>query len=258
MDNYMQSLVRPACLLFLAAAAVSAQTMAPAGSFGFLVNASYDDPSSNNGLALRGVMNFDGAGNVTGSYTSESGATDTQAAQTNTASFTGTYSSNPDGTGSLTITNDSGTSLTFAMVIADGGQGLLLAMTNLGGGGSASHTAISGVARAAYVGGPMKGSYAAELTNTPAPAGTALGVLTFDGAGNVTLSATFVGGGESSTQPSVQTKTYMGTYTSNPDGSGAINLGNPAPFVITDGGSGALVLLTNQASGVTSGIARRQ
>jgi hypothetical protein len=40
---------------------VSAQSNSLSGSFGFLLNAQYPDPSSNSGLALLGVMNLDGA-----------------------------------------------------------------------------------------------------------------------------------------------------------------------------------------------------
>jgi len=50
---------------------VAAQSTSPSGSFGFLINASYSDPYQTNGSAFLGLMNFDGAGNVTGSYTSE-------------------------------------------------------------------------------------------------------------------------------------------------------------------------------------------
>src|SRR5437660_10974729 len=70
--------------------AVSAQSMAPSGSFGFLINASYRDPSQTNGSAILGVMNFDGAGSVTGTYAAEP---DTAAAQNVAGTLTGTYSS---------------------------------------------------------------------------------------------------------------------------------------------------------------------
>jgi hypothetical protein len=60
-------------LAYLAPGSVAAQSAPLSGSYGFLINASYADPSNNYGFALLGVMNFDGVGNITGSYTSEAG-----------------------------------------------------------------------------------------------------------------------------------------------------------------------------------------
>ena|SRR5438874_2671096 len=68
--------------------AVAAQSTPPSGSFGFLISASYSDPSQTNGTAFLGLMNFDGSGNVTGSYTSEP---DTQPDHTNAGTLTGTF-----------------------------------------------------------------------------------------------------------------------------------------------------------------------
>jgi hypothetical protein len=94
--------------------AVSAQSTPPSGSFGFLINTWLSTGSSDHGAAVLGVMNFDKAGNVTGPYTFEIGGNSTQAAQTVAGTFTGTYSSNPDGTGSVTIALDAGITATFA------------------------------------------------------------------------------------------------------------------------------------------------
>ena len=73
------------------------------GSFGFLINASIAGTSTDSGTAILGVMNFDGAGNVTGSYNFQLGASANQAGQSAAGTFTGTYSSNPDGTGTISI-----------------------------------------------------------------------------------------------------------------------------------------------------------
>ena len=51
----------PALTLICSVTYVSAQSMPPSGSFGFLVNASYVNPSRGNGWAMLGAMNFDGA-----------------------------------------------------------------------------------------------------------------------------------------------------------------------------------------------------
>ena len=116
----------------------NAQSTSLSGPYGFLISASTNDPAEGNGTAVLGVMNFDGAGNVTGTYTLQNGASGGQAAQTAAGKLTGTYSSNSDGTGSVTITLDIGIGLTFATVITDGGQALQLVGTNCsgcGGGG---------------------------------------------------------------------------------------------------------------------------
>jgi hypothetical protein len=266
--NYSRSFSRLAAVLVLTLTllrAVAAQSTSPSGSYGYLLTASYSDPSKTNGSALLGVMNFDGTGNVTGSYTSEP---DTQPAHTNAGTFTGTYSSNPDHTGSITIKLDTGTTLTFAMVIADGGQGIQLVATDCSGGcgiggANLAQAAFSGIARAAYTGAP-NGSYGVLGAQSPNVAAS-VGVASFDGAGNLTLSLTYVAPGGSSPQPFLFTGTQSGTYSLNPDGSGAFNIvagvsnAQTWVFVITDGGSGLLFLQTRRSGdGVSFGTGRLQ
>jgi hypothetical protein len=252
--------------------AVSAQSTSPNGSFGFLLNDSYFMRPNNNGGAILGVMNFDGAGSVTGSYTYQIGALRAQAAQTIAETFTGTYSSKPDGTGSVTLAGDPlPLTATYAMVIADGGQSLQLVMTNCAFGSNGCNffaTVNSGIARVAKA-GSLNGSYGFQFNNSPVPTGT-LGVMRFDGAGNVAMSSTSVGAGKDDTsgQAPVSSGTLTGTYSINPDGSGTINFpaapGQSAnstyAFVITDGGSGLLVLRTdaNPGANVSFGTARLQ
>jgi hypothetical protein len=245
--------------------AVSAQSTLPSGSFGFLLNSWLAPTTNDSGTAILGLMNLDGAGNVTGPVIFQRGSTSTKAAQSVAAKLTGTYSSNPDGTGIVTATVAGALTFTFAMVIADGGQSLQLVGTHLIG-GNAGGEVIDGFARAAYA-GPLKGSYAFQLNNSPVPAGT-IGVMSFDGAGNVAASFTSVGVGSDPSQPPVSSGTNTGTYSINPDGSGTINLASSSgqfanstfAFVITDSGSGLLLLQTTGATGsnVSSGAARLQ
>src|SRR6185503_15160246 len=110
----------------LACSSAYAQTTPPKGSFGFLINFWQTKTNTDvNGAAILGIMNFDGMGNVSGSATSEIGATDKQPSQAGSVKLTGSYSTNTDGTGSLTITLDQvGITITFATVITDSGQGL--------------------------------------------------------------------------------------------------------------------------------------
>jgi hypothetical protein len=121
------------------------QSNAPVGSFGFQLN------------NVVGVLNIDGAGNVTGNYTSLNGGTTTVQSGT----LAGTYSSNSNGIGGMNIAIDSGSNgnVTFSVVITDGGAGLLLLQTgsadqgNNGGGngggnnGGCSNNSLSGIAR---------------------------------------------------------------------------------------------------------------
>ena len=250
-------------VLTLTLTVVSAQSMPPSGSFGLLINASYSDLSNNNGFTVLGVINFDGAGNVAGTYTVELGSSRTQTSQPITGTFTGTYSSNPDGTGTLTSIADNGTIFTFATASTDGGQGLQLVGTSCSTCDIGGTSIISGFARNAYT-GSLNGSYGFQLTNSPIPSAS-VGVVNFDGAGNVTMSLTFVGLSGTVGKPNIFTGTSTGTYSVNSDGSGNITLtaanGNTQTyvFVITDGGSGLLLLQTNRAgNGVQFGTARRQ
>src|SRR3989442_288113 len=94
----------------------SAEGAAPSGSYGFILTSD----------GVVGLMNFDGAGNFTGSFTSteSSGAI-------NTGTVAGTYTTKGDGTGSMTLAitaadGSSRGSVTLAMAITDGGSGLYL------------------------------------------------------------------------------------------------------------------------------------
>ena len=247
------------------------QTTSLSGPYGFLVNAASFMRPNNNGTGVLGMLNFDGAGNVTGSYTFEQGLKGPNKPTQNIAgSLTGTYSINPDGTGTTTLNLDAGLTVTFAMVIGSGGQSLHLVMTNcfVGGEGCNNFASMtSGYARAAQA-GPLIGSYALELNSSPNPNGT-VGVLNFDGTGNVTLSFTTVAPGQDDTtgQMPVTTGSLSGTYSANSDGTGSIafngSIGASATssfvYAMTDGGSRLLLLMTDGTlSDVWYGSARQQ
>ena len=208
------------------------------GSFGFLASSSYVAPTGNNGWAMLGVMNFDGAGNASGTYT---------------AQFAGGPPQVPTATGTFT----------GAIVITDGGNGFQLVATSCSGSGcDVAGTLISGFARAAYAGGSPNGTYGFQLSITP-NAAAGIGTASFDGAGNVTLAGSFVGPGQGQspvTQAQVSTQTQTGTYSMNPNGSGKMSF-SPQEFglVMVDGGSAVLVLqLHRSGNGVQFGVARLQ
>ena len=91
------------CLSYLIAAnrLWAAPVTSPNGSYGILLN---QWPSSNTGndktSGLVGVLNFDGAGNVTATYTKDF--------TVKTGTATGTYSPNPDGSNTVNLTFDDG------------------------------------------------------------------------------------------------------------------------------------------------------
>ncbi|HYL37087.1 MAG TPA: hypothetical protein VEV17_14320 [Bryobacteraceae bacterium] len=259
----------PALTLICSSTYAFAQGMPPSGSFGFVVSASYVSPTDTNGWAMLGVMNFDGAGNVTGTYHAQYAGGPPPLITPNPGTFSGTYSSNPDGTGSVMITLDVGFTLTFAIVITDSGNGFQLAATSCAGSGcDITGTLINGFARAANTGGSPVGSYGFQLNLTP-NAAALIGVASFDGAGNITFSDNFVGRGQGQppvSQAEVDSESVTGTYSVNPDGSGAISLmpagggqGHSYAMVSVDGGSAVLLLQTNRpGNGVEFGIARLQ
>ena len=228
------------------------------GSFGYLISSASSIQSQAGGVGLMGIINLDGAGNVSGTYIFQTDANDPKGARTLTGTLSGTYSNNPDGTGAITLNPDSGGSLGLVMVIADGGQSMQLAVTSSNG-VDMSNSAAGGLARAAAP-VTLSGSFAFELNNSPIPAVT-VGVATFDGAGNATVSFTSAGPGGNNPQPQVSNGNITGTYSVNADGSGTVNLGSNGTFafVITDGGSGLLLLRTNgTTNSVSTGTARLQ
>jgi hypothetical protein len=89
----------PLLTLTLPCAAFAQTTAPPSGSFGFRLNNPLDPQSTDGGTAILGVMNFDGAGNVAGSFTSVGDGIDPTRTLISTGSLSGTYAVNPDGSG---------------------------------------------------------------------------------------------------------------------------------------------------------------
>jgi hypothetical protein len=102
----------------------SAQGTTPSGSYSFLLN-SWPD-ANNRPAGFTGILNL-GGGKINGSYAFANGRTTAFS-----GTLTGTYSTNPDGTGSMNINLDLGVSSTFAIVVTEGGSGILLLETDPG------------------------------------------------------------------------------------------------------------------------------
>jgi len=284
MKGQVRSLLRSAEALFLSflfglgllLPTASAQGIAPSGAFGFQTSA-WVGPDDPNPAAFIGVMNFDGAGKVTGSFTAmfanpKPGPNDPPSGQGIPGTLTGTYSSNSDGTGQVSMTVAFGSPAqwiihqTVAMVITDGGAGLQVVETDAGVG-----KIFSGTARAIGTVSsiPANTSYGYQFNRLTIFGGqqgvrpeVIIGTISFDGSGNVTARITDV---FASQTPAAQTSTVSGTYSTNGDGTGqmSLNLGGgqaqPVAFVITDSGAGCYLLLTaDNPLQAHPGIGRRQ
>ncbi len=90
-----------------------------------------------------------------------------------------------------------------------------------------------------------------------------MGVIRFDGTGNYTGNSTNVQvvDDPKATMPQVQAGPFGGTYTVNADGTGTLTQpdGFALSFVITDGGSGLMLLPTaGLGNHLVTGTARKQ
>jgi hypothetical protein len=245
--------------LGFAGLSASAQTTSPVGSYGILLNQWKGADASSSPGALLGVLNFDGAGNVSGSYTVVGKN------PTATGMWTGTSSGNPDGSATLNLTLDVGATVTAAMAVTDGGTGLQFIVT--GGTLAKPGQVVTGTGRIQSAGTPPAGSYAYLLNQWPdannSPGGI-FGIFNLDGAGNLTGSYTIVG--NTGALPSLS-GAVKGTYSINPDGTGSVtvnlDIGITATeaIILIDGGAGIQMLQTSNnggGSGVVSGSARKQ
>jgi hypothetical protein len=204
--------------LALSAQAATYSKASLKGSYSFLTNL-WTANTSTDQIAMVGVLAFDGAGNVSGSYTSIS----LQVFQTGTLG--GTYTVNSNGTGTITFTT--GSTAQFAINLdstaAKVAHGVQLLQTN-----DSNNEIVSGAAvlqsttAETYSVADLKGDFAFQWNLwTAAVSGyqaSDLGMITFDGKGNANAWSTIVAGGTSFT------KTLTGTYTVNSDGSGTITL----------------------------------
>ncbi|HYL34959.1 MAG TPA: hypothetical protein VEV17_03480 [Bryobacteraceae bacterium] len=238
----------------------SAQVTSPNGSYGILLNQWIDANGTTS--ALLAVLNFDGAGNITGTYTLVG-----QTYNVLTGTLTGTYSGNPDGSNTANLSLDLGATVTAVVTLTDGGAGLQFMAT--GGTGIQPGHVVTGSGRIQSAQGSMPaGSYGLLLNRWPdannGPQGI-FGVVNLDGAGNATGSYTAAGPGVG---PAPISGTFTGAYSINPDSTGSLTLNldigatSKYAIAITEGGAGVLMLQTEGNGGglnhVTSGTARLQ
>jgi len=186
------------------------------GTYTFMGNRWTADVSAPQGGFI-GVMSFDGAGNVTESYTGMINGS------LITGTYSGTYTVNPNGTGTLTYP---GLQFTFVVnstsaKIAHGIQ--LLGILNYGYNEVGTSTALLQSTTAnTYSAANLRGNFSFQYDEwTADPTQTYYagnGLFSFDGKGNVRGSSSSMENG------TLQTNTFTGTYTVNSDGSGTISL----------------------------------
>ena len=263
--------------LAMAGTAVAQAVPPQVGPYGFVVNtASSNNPCVQGGSGILGVINFDGVGGITGSYTLELGTGGQcggpQQPVTVPGNLTGTYVANPDGLTWTTTLDlhvvtgnfDEHVIGTFVMVVSGQGRGLQLALTGCTGFlCDLSENVVSAIGEVQSGGstktiskGFLTGSYGMQSTkNVPSPQ-TSVEVWTFYPNGTVTLSGTAVAPGPTVVCTGNSAGCGLqGTYSVNPDGTGTITIPPPPGgqntktfvFVVTNGHSGLLALQTNRA-----------
>jgi len=186
------------------------------GSYGFLTNLWTANVSTKQ-FAMVGVMAFDGAGNVTGSFTSISWDT------VKTGTLGGTYTVNSKGTGTIHFTTGSKAkfAITLNSPVAGVAQGVQLLQTNDNNDEIISGTAVlQSTTAQTYSLASLNGSFSIQYNPRTADVSQSedggIGIFTFDGNGNVKSSETIMYGGVF----------YKGSgtfkYAVNSDGSGTI------------------------------------
>lgn len=222
MQIYSQRLVRVGVLVFVTIAlALSAQAAGFSnaslkGSYSFLVNKWTADVDTNE-LAVVGVMTFDGAGNVTALGTEIKGGV------IQTGTLGGAYTVNSNGTGAINFTtgeNPPRYAITLNSTAAKLAHGVQLLVIDDNDNEVISGTALlQSTTAATYGETSLKGNFSFQFNKWTANVNSNqegyIGILSFDGKGNVKGSFTDMNGGV------LQTWTVTGTYTVDSDGSGS-------------------------------------
>jgi hypothetical protein len=187
------------------------------GGYSFLTNLWTANVNTNQ-FAMVGVMTFDGAGNVTGSYTQNSGGSVTAGI------LGGTYTVNSNGTGAIVLTAGLTAQFAITLLSTAGGvaDGVRLLQTNDSNNEVISGTALLQSSNAeTYSVASLKGNFAfqgnqwtADVTEAQS---STIGAFKFDGTGGFKGSETTMYAGELSSGP------FTGTYTVNSDGTGTLS-----------------------------------
>jgi hypothetical protein len=210
-------LIFMAIAIALPAQATTFNNASLSGTYSFLINLWTGDVNTKE-FGLVGVMTFDGAGQGNGFY-SETAA----GGMITSGSLSLNYAVNSNGTGTITCTT--GLTNVFAITlnstIARVAHGIQLLQTSDSANEVVSGTAVwlSSGAKS-YSVSSLKGNFAFQgnewLATAKDPEEGFIGVLTFDGKGNVTGTYTDMSNGQ------LTSPTLSGTYTVNADGFGGM------------------------------------
>ena len=262
----------PACALaaiatlsyLIAGPIISRASAAPAfgngslkGSYSVLLTKWRSDPGAVPEV-LVGVFNFDGTGNL-----SISSFTDNENGNITSGSGTGGYSVKGDGTGVMTLGLSNGDNGTFSIVIDAKGKGFQMMLTECNNGCGSSIFSGTAVASGgtsfsnASLRGAHEFSTTTWTTTQNSSAQVDLGVLTFDGRGNVKASVTQDIAG------TVTTTKANGKYSVNSDGGGSIVLTSKQgsttfAFAIDSAGKGLQLIKAVSGDSVQSGTTTQQ
>ncbi|HUI40700.1 MAG TPA: hypothetical protein VL523_01910 [Terriglobia bacterium] len=257
MKTFSRSSRQVGVLIFMMAAfALSAQAAGFSnaslrGGYSFLIDRWTADVSTDQ-FAMVGVMNFNGAGKVNGSYTSIS------ANVVASGPLGGTYSVSSTGSGSIDLTTGSSAqfAITLNSTVSGVAHGVQLLETNDNSNEVISGTAVlQSTTLMTYNAASLNGNFALlgnTWTDDPSLAEDGdIGVFTFDGKGHLkaTVSSMFAG--------TLYTNTVNGTYTVSSSGTGTLTIisNNSPKFAftlnsVTAGLAGGLQLLaTNPGNG---------
>src|SRR5437870_11222167 len=125
MNTRWRRLARLGSLLLLPVAGFAQSGPSLTGSYAFLASAKQYDSFGDTGGAILSVLNFDGAGNISGTAVLKARTGEPRDGDTGSGAVRGTYTTNPDGTGSVTLEfTDFEFSVKLAMVITDGGKSI--------------------------------------------------------------------------------------------------------------------------------------
>jgi hypothetical protein len=187
------------------------------GSYSFLINLWTADVNTNE-FAIVGVMKFDGAGQGTAFYTKTAAG-----GMITSGNFSMNYTVNPNGTGTITCTTGLTDEFAITLNSTAGGvaHGVQLLQTNNSKNEVVSGTSVwLSTADKTYGVANLKGTFAFQGNEWTAAGKDAeegfVGILTFDGKGNVIGSYTDMYNG-ARTSP-----TLTGTYTILSDGFGGM------------------------------------
>jgi hypothetical protein len=205
--------------LALSAQATTYSKASLKGSYSFLTNL-WTANASTSEFAMLGVLAFNGAGKVNGSYTSVT------AGVTQTGTLAGTYTVSSNGTGTITFTTGSTAKFAIALdspTTAGVAQGTQLLQINDTNSVIVSGTAVlQSTTTETYSVASLKGNFGyqgSDWTADPTQNQDGeLGVISFDGKGNFKVSETRMKGGV------LESGSNTGTYTVNADGSGTLTI----------------------------------